>query len=72
MSQWANEWASGGNYYTTPSTGLDDLFRFQRLQNPSGFYYNQRFQNYYLQMPLNIQKPSTLITIERNEPNRSN
>ena len=70
MSHPATEWASGSNFYTSNASQLESLFQQQRIQNPSGFAYNQRALNYYLYMPLNIPKPPTLVTIEPNQPSK--
>ena len=62
------EWASGSNYYASNTAQLEPLFQVQRAQNPAGYAYNQRFQSYYLQMPLNIPKPDALVTMQPYSP----
>ena len=55
------DFAGADDYATSATSGIRTLLNEQRLQNNPAYLYNNRVQNYYLQMPLNIVKKSAYI-----------
>jgi hypothetical protein len=60
-----NDFADGDDYARSATAGIRGLLKEQRLQNPPEYLYNERVQNYYLQMPLNIVKKSAYIPAQK-------